>query len=363
MVKPKPRTGMALALVLGLVLVLLGFGGVVMVLSRAAYREVDVLGSHVNALAVAEATFTQVVVQLAATPWARRSFRDRPDVQLQVTVGQGTADYIIGDTPSAAPQPLRLSVSNSHQADLLVVASYGKSTVTVFWRLFVPENALDNVRRIVPVCYTQIPITPAVSATGLSNASRNVDSLLTQRASNATSSDPLIAQLNGVVSAAHVAGILGLARGVAPMDEVPSLDGGPGRASGAYVPAVNGGPGAAPSQLSSPPPAVAAPPALDPPVTPTASQLAALTPVETVRWLSNIVLKYEGTDKTGLWPASENDASYSFYLAAFDAGGVSRNQMGSSLYYYTAAKADQVKASWQTLPAEVRAFWQSCYPP
>ena len=138
----RSRSGMALALVLALLLVIGAFSSIVMLLSRSASREVDVLKRHLRAVNVADAVFAEVVARLSATRWEDRWFKIAADVKFDVALAGGLADYVIRDTRQGAPVPFSLVPGSANQVDLLVNASYDRSRCVVFWRLSLPWDSL-----------------------------------------------------------------------------------------------------------------------------------------------------------------------------------------------------------------------------
>src|SRR5687768_14181252 len=132
------RSGMALVLVLCILVVLGGFAGVLRALSASAYREVDAVNGHLRAVAVAEIGFAEIVTRLAATPWHERWFKAGPDVQQDIRAGGGTYAYVLRDTPSPATSTdpvARRGLASPNQADLLIRATFDRSSAVLYWRL------------------------------------------------------------------------------------------------------------------------------------------------------------------------------------------------------------------------------------
>lgn len=207
------RRGAALVLVLGLVLTIGAFGAIVRLLSHAAYQELDVVTAHLHAVAVGEAAFARVVARLAATPWEQRWFKSGPEVQRDQPAADGTYTYVLRDTPRPAPyqDPLNIrTLGGPRQADLLVRATYGRSSVSLFWRLTVREDALDSLARVIPSCFAFAPDEAPATPAAMDPISQMVDDKLRERERNLGPFGDRQAALDPTRTAPEVAGVLGM---------------------------------------------------------------------------------------------------------------------------------------------------------
>jgi hypothetical protein len=65
---------MAIYLAFGAVVILGLFAGIASLLSSSAGREVDVLNSHLRAVAIGESVVAQIGARLSGAPWCKRWF-------------------------------------------------------------------------------------------------------------------------------------------------------------------------------------------------------------------------------------------------------------------------------------------------
>ena len=257
-------------MVIGLLLTLACFGGVVILLSHSAYREVDVLDAHLRALAVGEAAFSEIVTRLSATSWPERWFRGAPDVQFDVPIAGGTYESLLRDAvafPASVNPLIQRWGGAPHQVDLFIRATYRGSTVAMLWRLVMVSDSLESFRRVLPVVFTFEPEGARANAGQVDPLVQNLAQLQQQRNQN----DPLTGQLMPALLAATTAPEIEAALNFQPpdpvFDGVPSPDGTTVRPNGPYL--QHAAPGAwvwgVPPPPSSPPPPTPPPTNTPPP--------------------------------------------------------------------------------------------------
>jgi hypothetical protein len=208
------RRGIALVIVLALLLVLAVFGTIVRLLSHAAYKELDAINAHLRAIAVGEVGFATVTARLTSSPWSRRWFAKGPEVQRDVKGAGGTYSYLIRDTSRTAGsvEPADpIGSATSHLADLLISATYERSSVVMFWRLMVPEDSLDSVSRVVPSFFTLPQEASSVTRDTADIVSAQVDQAAALRAANSRDFEPLYAPLRAATDVREVETTLGFA--------------------------------------------------------------------------------------------------------------------------------------------------------
>lgn len=266
------RSGVALGLVLGLVSVLGVFGAIALTLSRGAGREVDVLGHHLRAVAVGELGYAAIVGRLSQSPWPRRWFSAAPDVQLEIPAAGGTYSYFLGDAvvpaPGAAPLA-RWGVLSPNQANLMIRATFERSTVVMFWRLMVPRDALDGAVRVVPTYFTFGPDAAQPRAADVEALARDVDTQIATRGSNLPRFEDVRGLLGPVTGAPGIQTALGAAPPGPVLDSVVPLTGPPALENPSYWQAANPAAfPAIPEPTQPPPPAPPTPVPTPPPAEP-----------------------------------------------------------------------------------------------
>jgi len=230
------RAGMTLALALALILVLGTFGVIVRILSHSAYREIDVISQHMKALAVGEAGFATVVTRLSATPWSQRWFKGAPDVQFDVPTAGGSYEYLLRDTKDPVPISTgQLGLNSPNQADLLVRATCEKSTVTMFWRLTVPDKSLDSVSRVIPLIYSVFSTKGPLSTSTADSLASLVDDMIRRRDANMNRYELKLKGLVLATTAPEIAEVLGLDPATPTLDSVLPLGEEPSRPNGSYL--------------------------------------------------------------------------------------------------------------------------------
>ena len=268
------RQGAALPVTMGLLLILAVFGSVLRLLTHGAYREVESVNSHLRAIAVGEVGFSSIVARLCAAPWSQRWFAQAPEIKLDVSAADGTYSYLIRDTPEPAvyDDPLiQYSFGSRNQADFLVKATYGRSTVVMFWRLTVPEYSLENLAVVIPTYFTfeSESITPTPAS--VDTLSAQINGTISSRAVNTPGFSGLVGPLRNATTVGEVADALGFDPGKRALDGIPSPDG-----SGVFTPNPPKLQGSRSSQIAALP--------LPPPPTPTVPYLEGLwvdSPVST----------------------------------------------------------------------------------
>ena len=282
------RSGMALPLVLALVAVIGAFGAIAMLLSRGAAREVDGISAHMRAVAVGEMGFAAVTGRLNTTRWADRWFRDAPDSVKDVPAAGGTYTALVRDTPDPArpADPTdALALLGPRQADLLIVATFDRASVAMYWRLMVPDGSLDAVSRVIPTFFTFAPEGTRAAPVDLDPLTRLVNDQIAKRAVNRRPFEGKRKPLERAGGTGDVGAALGFTPRRPPLDSLDPMQPGAPRLDPPYIAAVGAGtPTAAPIPVSSPPappppPALPAPPTSPappgaPPVAPPAGQTA-----------------------------------------------------------------------------------------
>lgn len=219
---PRRRGGVLTVIIIAIILVLLGCGLLLKVLSGGAYRETDVLISHMRAISVGESMYGEIVARLSATSWTNRWFKNAADAQVAVTIAGGTADYLIQDAlPPAAPPPspppsgapaLALTPTTPNQADLMIRANYGGHSVLMYWRLTCPEDSIDALSRVIPDMYMN-PLTPAGAPGTVPQLPgpfvQEVEKQIAAREANRKKSDPLLSPIRDSQSPGEVQAVLG----------------------------------------------------------------------------------------------------------------------------------------------------------
>ena len=265
------RQGVALALVLALLAVAAAFGAIIFLLTRSANRELDVLSSHMRAVAVAEVAYAAVVGRLNVTPWSQRWFRGRPDAQQDVPAAGGAYSYVLRDTPvlpAAADAVDAATLFGPHQADLLVRATCERASATLYWRLLVPTGTLDSAARAVPTFFVFAPDGTSLSPAGLDPLGAQVNQQLLQRARNRAGFEARRPPLDRAKSAPEIETALGFQPGRV-VDGVEPPGGGAPRDNPGYLGEVQ--------QAASPPPPLV-PPAPPPTPTPTPTPTSLIAP-------------------------------------------------------------------------------------
>lgn len=211
---------------LGVLLLLAAFGGVLRVLTHSAYREVDLVNAHMQAIAVGEIGYATVMARLTGTPWSDRWFRAGPDVQRDVAAAGGTYTLMIRTTPQPVvpDDPLRRATLGSlNQADLLIRATFDRSSVLMFWRLTVPDDALDALARVIPVHFTFGPdALPAAPATADAIAGQVADAIR-ERDANTPRVEEIHRPLQEAGGAQGIGGVLGIPVDPGVVDGPPSV--------------------------------------------------------------------------------------------------------------------------------------------
>jgi len=200
-----------LAVVVALLLLMAVFGILVHRLSQSAYRELEVVDSHLKALAVGEGGFSEIVARLSAVSWSKRWFKERPEFRSGVLAAGGIYNSLISDTPRPVPliDPLRRrTLSCPNQADLLIEAVYGHSTVLMFWRLTVPEDSLDPILRVIPGFFTFVPAAAPLAPDALDPLSGRVNTFIQTREENSPAFEGQRPQLSATATAAQIGSIL-----------------------------------------------------------------------------------------------------------------------------------------------------------
>jgi len=208
-----PRRGAALALTLALVLVLGAFGTTLRLLSHRAYRESDLVNAPIRAIAVGEVGFSSITGRLGAAPWSNRWFKTGPDIGYNVAAAGGTYSYLIrnASSPAALLEPMTaLFLGDPHQADLLIRATFDRSTVVMFWRLLIPDNTLDSLARVVPTFFVFPPENVQPTSEQVDAVSAQVNTGIDTRTGNQPDFIAVAGPLQQASSASQVAGILGL---------------------------------------------------------------------------------------------------------------------------------------------------------
>lgn len=221
------RSGATLALILCIVLVMAAFGEIVFLLSRSAYREVDLLNGHLRAMGVADSAFAEIIARLSATPWSKRWFRDGADVQLDVPLAGGSYDSMIREArikPVINDPLARTLAGQPHQCDLFVRASYQSSTVAMLWRLTIPEDSLDTYRRVIPVQFTFVPDTSRADPETMDRITRELKPQMEERDRHTPDTDLIVPPLHEATTAGEIADVFEHRPRGPVVDEVASPD-------------------------------------------------------------------------------------------------------------------------------------------
>jgi len=223
------RSGVTLMLVLGVLFVLAAFAFIVRLLSHGAYNEVSLLNHHLHAVAVGEAGYSNIVARLSATPWAKRWFKSGPDSQFDIQEAGGTYEYMIRDSVQPAPaldDKETLVFGPPNMVDLLIRATYARSTVTMFWRVFLVEDALDKLSRVVPLIFTFASPSARPNPTDVDELSQTVSSLVGQRSDNIPGFVTLATPLLQATTAPEIAAALSTKPAGSVVDDIsPWIDG------------------------------------------------------------------------------------------------------------------------------------------
>lgn len=213
------RGGVLTVIIIAIILAILGFGLMLKVLSGGAYRETDVLISHMRALSVGESMYGEVVARLSATSWTSRWFKDAPDAQGSVAIAGGLADYLIQDARTNPPPPTATAVPTAvpgttavNQADLMVRATYEGHSVLMYWRLTCPEDSIDALSRVVPALYMNPPLPPGSPGARPDLPPSFIDEVEKQIATreiNRKQTDPLLSPIRDSQNPGEVQGVLG----------------------------------------------------------------------------------------------------------------------------------------------------------
>lgn len=266
------RRGMVLGICF-LVLMLLGLMvGTIHMMSRQSYTELKRVDGFLRAVAVGESAFTRLLSRLESEPWARRWFKDSPDVGTG-TWEDGRYEYVIGN----ASKPL--------EADLGVRATAEKSTVMMVWRLRADPATLAPHRRLRTVYfgYGDPSTPPGTSVLGPIGAV--IDTAIATREGNRPWANEKEIELRGQPGLPGVGVVLGLpGTPVVPDVLLPPVPGGPPRDQG---PVVGGGP--TPPPVPTFPPPVVGGTTLPNPETATELSLAEREMEETMRDLDQKV--------------------------------------------------------------------------
>ena len=228
------RAGTVIVIVLGLIMVLAAFGAILKGLSASANREVDIVSDQTRAIGIGESVFSEVVARLTVTPWSARWFRTGADIQLDQSVPGGYYSYVLQNSPPPPPDPAAPpGEPPPQQADLLVRASFDRSTIVMFWRLTVPRETIDSVNRIIPSFFSHLPTSTPADPSELGAIGVQVGNWLRQREDN----KPRLGQLRpSLMTAPGANGVAGLLGGTpTAVDEVAATPGAPARPNPPYI--------------------------------------------------------------------------------------------------------------------------------
>ena len=223
------RGGVALAIVLGVLFILAAFATVLRLLTHSAYREVDQVNAHMQAVAIGEVAFGATVARLSSAPWANRWFRAGPVVETDVPTRHGRYTLLIGDTsqPASFDDPLsQASLGSPNQADVLIRATFEKTSVLMYWRLTVPEDSLDALATVIPAYFALGPESAPVSPGTAGALAQLATAALRQRAANTPRVEKLGIPLQQATSAQAIGTLLGFAPGA--VVEPPAVAAQPG---------------------------------------------------------------------------------------------------------------------------------------
>jgi len=206
------RQGVAIVVVMGILLVLVTTGGLLRLSSQSAFHEVDTIHCHLRAVAVGEAGFATVTARLSAAPWELRWFRKGPELQYVVSAAGGVYSSLIQDTPAsiAFTDPLlQMTLGNPHQADLLIRATYDRSTVVMFWRLTVPQDSLESLVRAVPSYFVFAPNSVEVDPRAVDALSGQITDSIKARGENASEMRGLAQGIRSATRVDEISSLLG----------------------------------------------------------------------------------------------------------------------------------------------------------
>jgi hypothetical protein len=256
----RSRSGIAMALVIGLLMLLSAIAFLLGRLSSQAKNELDLVSAHLRASAVGEAAYAEITARLSATPWLKRWFRDGPDIQYGQKAAGGTYSYMLRDAEQAPDGSAVAAemVASAHHVDLLVRATYERSSVTMYWRITIPEDSLDSFVRVAPLMFQYAPDDTQPRARDMDSLTRRVEDQVRDRSQNTTTYEqlrPRLATAGGVPGVAQVLGAPGVP-GI--VDEVAPASGGAPVNSAQYLP-----------QAGASVPEIPAPPSPAPPDSPT----------------------------------------------------------------------------------------------
>ena len=283
------RRGVVLAMVLALVAILGAFGAIMALLTSGASREVDALTDHLRAVGVGEAGYAAVLARLTGAPWSKRWFRTAPAVESSVSAGDGSYSYLIRDVPAAATATDPLTARTllpPQQADLLIRATYQRSSVVMYWRLTCPQGALDGFARVLPVYFTFGPDDAKPRPTDVDPISADVNRRIEEREKNRPRFDDQRRKFSTETTLPGIGGGLGF---TPPSDTIDAVDYPEGQRSdppylGGLDPGVGTVPAVTPPPTPAPTPTPTTNPSTPPATTPPTGDTSQL--FTTADWLS-----------------------------------------------------------------------------
>lgn len=199
--------GMVLPIALAIMAVLAVVTMAVYTLRQQTYRGLSFLDGYLDAVAVGEACFVEVVERLGATKWSERWFKAGASSG-EGSYMDGTYDYMIADAP-------RLG-----EVDLVVWARNADSEVTMHWRLLVDPYTLSPYREIRTI-YFGYGSKGMAAGGGLAELQALVGPALEERETNRPWAEDLQARVLGS-DPGQIPGVLGIPENGMILDEIPS---------------------------------------------------------------------------------------------------------------------------------------------
>lgn len=202
--------GISMAVIIILVITLFGIN----LLSRQSYREIGRIDEFLKAVAAGEACYQEISTRLESAPWEQRWFKGRQDF--------GKGDWTRpGEARASSYKSLIADGDRPYQADLLVQATAGDTTVVMYWKLRADPFGLSPYRRIKSIQFAyQDPSIP-ISKGGLDAVTAKVNDVLKEREKNRSWVEGKQAKIALNPGIGGLGPVLNLPDNPAPIEKIP----------------------------------------------------------------------------------------------------------------------------------------------